>query len=446
MEERGTELARKALHVAMGGFAFLLAYLTWWEAALCALAALANNLFLLPRIGGRRVFRGAAAREGRDPGIVLYPVSVLALILLFPHRLEIAAVGWGFLAFGDGLATVAGTLLGRASGPLPWNRAKSWAGLAGFLGGGVPLALVLFAWVGRQPLTSSATAAIVATGIAMAIVESLPLRLNDNLSVPLGAGSLLYAFLLVDPVLLDGAAATFVHRLPLAAAVNVAVALAAYGLGTVNVSGVIHGIILGVLVWGFGGAPAFVVLASFFLLGAAATKVGKGTKTREGTAQEAGGRRGAKHAWANVGVTALFCFLSGASPLGAAFSLGAVAALATAACDTLGSEVGQAFGRRTFLITTFRRVPRGTDGAVSLEGTLAGLAGAAALGFEALALGLVDGRGVLCVVIGALAGTTVESYLGAFLERSHLIDNEVQNFLNTLVGALAAIGVWRWLG
>ena len=58
----------------------------------------------------------------------------------------------------------------------------------------------------------------------------------------------------------------------------------------------------------------------------------------------------------------------------AIFALAFAAAFATAAADTVSSEIGKAFGRRTFLITTLRPVPRGTDGAVSLEGTLAGVA------------------------------------------------------------------------
>lgn len=234
MNPKSAEWGRKALHIAMGGFAFLLAYLTWWEAALCALAALANNVFLLPRLGGRRVFRGAAARTGQDVGIVLYPSSVLALILLFRDRLEVVAAAWAFLAFGDGLATVAGMLFGGRSGRLPWNRDKSWAGLAGFLVGGIPLALVLFAWVAPRPTGALTTAAIVAVGLIMALVESLPLTLNDNLTVPLGAGGLLYAATLLDPALLAAAGAGFLARLPLAAAINVVIAGGAYAARTVN--------------------------------------------------------------------------------------------------------------------------------------------------------------------------------------------------------------------
>ena len=46
----------------------------------------------------------------------------------------------------------------------------------------------------------------------------------------------------------------------------------------------------------------------------------------------------------------------------------------------------QAYGKTTFLITNLSKVPRGTEGAISLEGTAAGAT--AALGFSALAIAL----------------------------------------------------------
>src|ERR1051326_5402891 len=63
-----------------------------------------------------------------------------------------------------------------------------------------------------------------------------------------------------------------------------------------------------------------------------------------------------------------------------------VASLATAAADTAGSEIGQLLGRTTFLPLSFRRVERGTEGAISLEGTLAGIVAAVAVGVAAVAM------------------------------------------------------------
>jgi len=434
------DLARKLLHIAMGGFAFLLHYLTWWQAALCALVALANNLFVLPRLGRRRFFRGEAKERGLDVGIVLYAVSVLILILVFPRRLDLVAAAWAFLAFGDGLATIAGLAFGRASGPLPWNAQKSWAGFTGFVVAGVPMALALFAWTGGWAITPAIALKFLAVGLVLAVLESLDSGINDNLLVPLAAGGLLYAVQLIDLSRVVAGRDLLVERLPWALGVNLAAAGLAYALKTVDLSGVLHGVLLGSVIWLCLGAPGFLVLLAFFVLGSAATKVGYRTKAKEGTAQEKGGRRGAAHAWANTGAPALFAALAfGAAQGNGLFRLAFVAALATAVSDTLGSEIGQAFGRRTFLITTFRPVPRGTDGAVSLEGTLAGIAGSIALGLLGWGVGLVDGAGVAIVAAAAFVGTTLESYLGALLEQARLINNEAQNFLNTLAGGLAAI-------
>jgi hypothetical protein len=99
---------------------------------------------------------------------------------------------------------------------------------------------------------------------------------------------------------------------------------------------------------------------------------------------------------------------------------------------------GARIGRRTYLATTFRPVPAGTDGAVSVEGTLAGVAASVAIGALGAGLGLFPWSGVAVVAAAAFVGTTLESVLGATVERRGLLDNEAMNFLNTLVGALAA--------
>ncbi len=451
MAATGRELARKGLHVAMGGFAFALAYLSWWQAAILATVALLHNLVLLPRYGSRAVFRDGAIARGIDWGIVFYPATVLLLILLFRERLEIAAAAWAWLAFGDGIATVAGILLGRVTGPLPWNREKSWAGLLGFLLAGVPAGIVLWCWTRGEACPPDALVPLLVVGVAVAILESLPLGIDDNLVVGLAGGGLLAVALAVDPARLAPPVAT----LATAVGVNLLVGLAARLAGAVDGPGLVHGAMLGSALWCWGGPGAFVLLLLFFVLGTGATRIGWRTKEREGTAQEKGGRRGAKHAWANAGAPVLFALLAAGTGDPAPWVLALAAALATATADTLGSEIGQAFGRRTFLVTTFRPVPRGTDGAVSLEGTLAGIAGSAVIGLAALGLdrvGWLGSRGLLgwtdvaAVVVAAFAGTTLESVLGATLERARAIDNEAQNFLNTLVGGLVAVLLRRGLG
>jgi uncharacterized protein (TIGR00297 family) len=71
--------------------------------------------------------------------------------------------------------------------------------------------------------------------------------------------------------------------------------------------------------------------------------------------------------------TGLACAISsvqGSSFLGIPselFLLGYVASLATKLSDTFASEIGKAYGKTTFLITTLERVEPGTEGLCTTE-------------------------------------------------------------------------------
>lgn len=69
--------------------------------------------------------------------------------------------------------------------------------------------------------------------------------------------------------------------------------------------------------------------------------------------------------------------------------IGFVASFCSKLSDTVSSEVGKAYGKTTYLVTTFQLVPRGTEGAVSLEGTAAGALAALLFAITALLVGQV---------------------------------------------------------
>lgn len=432
------ELLRKAVHMSVGLCAFLLRWLGPLWGAVIAAGGFLFNLLLLPRLGGRHLLREAERARGRSVGVLLYPLAVMLLILAFWRRLEVAAATWGILAFGDGMASVVGMTLGRKK--LPWNPRKSWAGTLGYWLFGTAAAAVLLQWTapGRYGW-GFALACAAAAALLAALLESLPQGLDDNLGVPMVTGLFLLGLVLGQdgwPAL--AADPDFVRRLALGAAVNLVLAAAGWAARTVNLSGALAGFAVGTAIWGFLGWRGYLLLLLFFVLGSAATKLGYRRKAEKKLAQEAGGRRGARHAFANCGVALACAAFAATTPWPLVFVLAYAGAFATAAADTAGSEIGQLYGRRAFLITTFRRVEPGTEGAVSLEGTAAGLAAAVALGCLGAGLGLYPWAGAAAVVVAAFLGTTLESLAGATLERHGLLDNEAINFLNTLVGALLA--------
>jgi uncharacterized protein (TIGR00297 family) len=218
--------------------------------------------------------------------------------------------------------------------------------------------------------------------------------------------------------------------------VTAAFAALAYALGMVSRSGALGGLLVGTTTYACLGPRGFAVLALFVVGGSLLTRLGYGSKQRTGTAQEHGGRRGARNALANCSV-AVLCALLAAATDGVLFTAAFVASLGAAFADTSESEIGQLFSRTPRLISTLRRVPPGTDGAISLPGTIAGVAAAGLTATFALALGLLETpQTALLVATAAFLGTVADSLIGALSPRT---GNELTNLLCTLVAALLAL-------
>jgi uncharacterized protein (TIGR00297 family) len=441
-----SESRRQTLHMAMASFALLLRVLTWWQAAACAAAAFLFNLLVLPRIGGSSLYRPNDAARGYPLGILFYPLSVLALIVAFPRRPDIVAAAWGILAFGDGAATIVGT---RVQGrPIPWNPDKTVAGSVAFIGAGALAGAALAWWtrpaVSPMPPLLFTLGAPVLAAVAAAGVESIRVRLDDNISVPITAAIVLGGLALVDGPSSMAAWSWMPSAVLYAALINVPIAALGWRAGTVTPSGAVVGALIGMAVFTGAGAAGWAVLFASFLAATVSTRLGLKRKSVLGIAESRGGRRGPGNAVANTGLAAFAAILASLSPNRDAALLAMVAALVAGGSDTVASEIGKAWGRRTYLFPAFTRVRPGTSGAVSLEGTGAGIVAALGLAALALALGLITERGLWFVTIAATAGSFVESSLGATLEASGTLDNDMLNFINTAV-SVALVLALPWL-
>lgn len=430
-----SEAARKALHIGMAGFALLLPSLTWFQAALAAGFAVVFNAFLLPRVTPY-FLRKEEGERGFSVGITLYAATVLLLMILFRRNQAVAAAGWGYLAFGDGFATLVGMAVG---GPrLPWNARKSLSGSFAYVAFGFLGASFLYGFLSSRLPSSSELVCLFVAALAGAAVESLPCELDDNVLPPLVGAAVLASLLwtragwadLLEPGALRGAL--------VALGFNAGVSAIALALRLVRPSGAFAGALLGTVILAFGGAPLYLVLWVFFVVGTLSTRFGKLRKEAMGKAEEKGGRRGAANVFANVSVAAFCALVAGLAPSGDAYRLAAAAALATALMDTVGTEIGQAIASPTALLPDLRRVPAGTDGAVSVAGTLAGFAAAALLAALGAAWFLLTAKGAAAVALAAALGTVVESLLGRAGAPWRVSNGHVLNFVNTLAGAAAA--------
>jgi uncharacterized protein (TIGR00297 family) len=437
-----SEDRRQILHVAVGLLALTLRWLSWGQALVMAAAAIAFNLTLLPRLAGRRIYRTSDLSRGVMSGIVLYPIAVLLLLLAFPGRPDIVASAWAILAFGDGCATLVGR---RGRRRLPWNRDKSVAGTIAFVAAGASAGIALAAWTRpavtpTPPWTFIVVAPLVAAIVA-ALVETIPVRLDDNLSVPASAAAVLWAASLVGRDAGQLAAAAVDNRWLPAVIANAVFAAAGWAAGTVSAAGAIAGAGIGLAIFLGAGFSGWVFLLATFLVAAASSRLGWKRKSLLGIAEERGGRRGPGNALANCGLAAAASLVGMTLANRELAWLVLVTALTAGGSDTVASEVGKAWGRRTFMVIGFGRVKPGTSGAVSLEGTLAGLAAAAGLAALGVALDLIEPRLLWIAAAGATAGSFVESALGATLEGPGILNNDLLNFLNTAVAAATAVAL-----
>jgi uncharacterized protein (TIGR00297 family) len=217
--------------------------------------------------------------------------------------------------------------------------------------------------------------------------------------------------------------------------VTAAFAALAYALGMISRSGALGGLLVGTTIYVSLGPRGFAILALFVVGGSLLTRLGYGRKQHTGTAQEHGGRRSARNAIANCAVATLCALLAATGA--EAFTVAFVASIGAAFADTAESEIGQLFSRAPRLITTLRKVPPGTDGAISLPGTVAGAGAACLTSVLALAFGMLEApTSAFIVAIASFAGTVADSLIGALSPRA---GNELTNLLCTLAAALLAL-------
>ncbi len=183
-----------------------------------------------------------------------------------------------------------------------------------------------------------------------------------------------------------------------------AIGLLAMAGGTISLSGGVSGILLGYIIVLSQGIEWFYLLLLFFVIGEAATKYKHRLKCLKKVHQK---KRTSKHVVANGGIAALMSMLGGPAGM-----YGFLGALSAAVNDTVSSEIGVLSKRDPVMITTFEKVPPGTNGGVSVLGTVMGLAASAV--FAAAAWALL-GASPAPVILAGVMGCFADSLFGALV-------------------------------
>lgn len=184
------EIFRKAIHLCSSFVPLFLKLNYWATLILLALAGFFYTVTQILSLNGIRVplvsdVTDIAARD-RDRGkFVLGPLTLVLGIILTAvlWKGDAAAVGILALAFGDGLASLGGKILGNIH--VPHTGGKTCAGSL----------VCLIAIFISSSLVLHDTAAALVIAVAGMMIEIFPLKDFDNLLIPVSLGALANYFL-----------------------------------------------------------------------------------------------------------------------------------------------------------------------------------------------------------------------------------------------------------
>jgi uncharacterized protein (TIGR00297 family) len=276
---------------------------------------------------------------------------------------------------------------------------------------------------------------VVVMGVVVAVLLRAALRGRDDALMIEALGVAMTMFLFEE---LDFEVELTI--LAAAAAIAFGFGYSSYRLRVADVSGLFSGAMIGIILIVFADVRWFLIMLTFFIIGAGATRYRYTEKERLGVAQEHGGVRGYFNVFANGLVATAAAILYGVTghPAFVALFMGSVA---SAAADTAASEIGVT-GKTPYLITTLRPVPRGTNGGVTLRGEAAAIIASVLVAAAAWAMGVADPWMVVVTIVAGFVGTNVDSLVGATLENSGRIGNSGTNLTATFFGGVAGMGLY----
>jgi len=364
---------------------------------------------------------GMHATERISYGTVFYPISFFILILLlWEHFKTILIVSMLIMAIADAMAAIIGENIER---PIHYQFSKEVKSVQGsavmfFITFLITLVgLKIFRTVDNFSISliNSLWIALIVAVIATAC-ESISFKGSDNLTVPLGAAFALHY------MISHSTAQNLVFTIGMCIALVVAVV--SYFFHFLSGSGSVATFLLGTIIFGTGKWEFSLPILLFFILSSLLSKIGKNWKQRFTDTFQKGGQRDLGQVLANGGIAGIIVLLWNYFP-NDGWYFAFVGSIAAATADTWATEIGIFSKIAPRNILSFKQVPPGTSGGVTLLGSVGGLLGSFVIVFSASLItskynNIAQAIILFTIIIGAgFLGSIVDSIIGATVQAQY---------------------------
>ncbi|MBT3229549.1 MAG: DUF92 domain-containing protein [Candidatus Marinimicrobia bacterium] len=409
------ELSRKFVHVMVGILVSLAPFFLHASTPVIVLGVIFTilNYTALKQDS----LKGMHTTERVSFGTVYFPIAFTLLVIMFWERnIVLFVVSMLILAFSDTAATVVGERINSKHKFILWHDKKSWPGSIAFFV--MTFIVVLFAFpvysglMNNHPLPfiHLVTMAIF-TAFLATVGEAVSKRGSDNLTLTLTAAlgmDLYLSSMQAETLAAMGGWVVF----------SIILGFGAFKLKSLSVSGGFGAFLLGVFMFGMGSWHTMLPLIAFFVLSSILSKIAD-RQSKKDIISSKGSQRDIVQVYANGGIPLIFSiawYLSNYSIDWLYWAF--LASLASATADTWETEIGSFSKTLPLNILSWKRVPKGYSGGISLLGTSGGILGAAIIVSIAVLMGFIEWNLmlVLLIIIAGFLGSVIDSILGASIQ------------------------------
>lgn len=416
-----TEFTRKFVHIGVSH---------WWIVAMLLIkdicyATVPPVIFVLLNYYSYKKDLIKSMERGKDSsdlGTVYFPVSLIVLILLTWNGgllggdlKYLGALGALIMGYGDGFAAIIGENFGRRKYKIFGNEKSLEGSIAMFSFAFIVSTLILGSFI-RVEVNIMRISFVIA--VLAALTEAITPYGFDNLTVPIFSTLIAYYFIKGSPVFL------FIYMACIGFLISFFIAYAAYRKESLTLDGSIGATLMGTLMYATSGIFGSIMMVVFFLSSSVLSHFKKTKKKKVARQFDKTGRRDILQVFANGGVGLIHSILYYLTK-NPAYLVFLGVSFAAANADTWATELGILNKKDPISLRTFKRVEKGTSGAVSLFGTLSAFLGSMLIGvFAVLSLSFLNIgelgfeyiQAFQMVTLGGFIGSIIDSILGATVQ------------------------------